>query len=221
VLGRWERLRVVGTAQDWGDVAGHLRPVAPDVLLVDAGFAAQGARVHMIRALAPRLRFIAVGVPDLDPEILRCLEAGMCAYVTTDASVEDLVETIERATSDELLCPPRIAAALSQRLSELAAAQAPLRESIRLTTREVEILHLLEQGLSNQQIAARLFIEVPTVKNHVHNILAKLHVHRRGEAANWMRNGELALRLLGEPALGDGDAVGVGDGEEHGLARQH
>jgi two-component system, NarL family, nitrate/nitrite response regulator NarL len=224
-LERRERLHVLGVARDWGEVARYFQSARPDVLIVDAGSSTLDAGVRLLRGLAPRTRFVAVAVPNSDIAILRCLEAGMSGYVTADASVPDLVETIERATSGELLCPPRIAAALGRRVSDLAAAQAPVREFARLTTREIEILHLLERGLSNQQIAARLFIEVTTVKNHVHHILAKLHVQRRGEAANWMRSvgvrREPRLRLLDEAFLGDRDPVAVGDGEEHRLARQH
>ncbi len=84
-----------------------------------------------------------------------------------------------------MLCTPRIAALLLRRVAEAAAPRSSGLE--RLTPRETEIVDLIEQGLSNKQIARRLSIELATVKNHVHNILEKLEVARRGEAVARVR----------------------------------
>jgi len=100
------------------------------------------------------------------------------------ASVEDLVAALESVGRGELLCSAQTAAALLRRVAALAAGRsAPAQPLSNLTRREREIGGLLEAGLSNKDIAVQLGIEVATVKNHVHNVLEKLQVHRRGQAA--------------------------------------
>jgi DNA-binding NarL/FixJ family response regulator len=97
-----------------------------------------------------------------------------------------------RAVKGEAVCPPRIAAGLFRRVAALSSAssdQASLQSEARLTAREAEVLALIDDGLSNKQISRRLYIEVPTVKNHVHSILDKLGARSRGEAAARVRGG--------------------------------
>ena len=103
--------------------------------------------------------------------------------MTSDASVAELVAAIESVARGESLCTPSVAAALMRRLASLARSWADADPIEPLTRREREILELIDEGLSNKQIAQRLRIELPTVKNHVHHILGKLGVHRRAEAA--------------------------------------
>jgi len=87
----------------------------------------------------------------------------------------------------EAVCSPRVAGALLRRIAALATDGRSDRVPAHLTKREREIMGLIDEGLSNKEIAKRLRIEVATVKNHVHNILEKLQVHRRGEAAARVR----------------------------------
>jgi len=186
-LGPLEHIEVQGTAEDWTEAFGHFHGRRPDIVLVDADLIPEGRGARLLADTTPRVRLVALAVPEDEVSEVRCLEAGVSAYVRSDAALGELVETIERAAGDELLCSPRIAGALGRRLSDLAAEREPSTDVARLTTREIEVVHLIEQGMSNQEIADRLFIEVATVKNHVHHILAKLHIRSRGDAADWVR----------------------------------
>jgi DNA-binding NarL/FixJ family response regulator len=114
--------------------------------------------------------------------------------VLRDGTVDDLVATIESASRGELRCSAKIAAALLRRVADLATERDISKTNARLTRREQENACLVEEGLSNKEIAARLFIEVATVKNHVHNILEKLQVRTRGEAAAAVRRRGLRVR---------------------------
>jgi DNA-binding NarL/FixJ family response regulator len=96
------------------------------------------------------------------------------------------------------VCSPRLAATLLRRVAVLAADRAQPRVEARLTARELEIVELIDEGLSNKEIASRLCIEVPTVKNHVHNILEKLDVRGRAEAAARVRPRPRRLAPVGE-----------------------
>src|SRR5262249_7739110 len=93
----------------------------------------------------------------------------------------------------EARCPPRLAATLFRRVAALANANDGAAAFLALTQRERQIVKLLEEGLSNREIAGRLGIELATAKNHVHNILEKLHVSRRSQIRsqlNWRANGD-------------------------------
>jgi len=107
--------------------------------------------------------------------------------VPRDGTLADLRAVIESVARGEVVCSPRIAASLLRRIADLAAEREPPPPELRLTSREIEIVELIDQGLSNKEIAQRLSIALPTVKNHVHSILDKLHVHRRAEAAARLR----------------------------------
>ncbi len=159
----------------------------PDVVLVDAAMADGVAAIRAVRQASPASRVIVLTVSDVDGQLLRFAEAGIAGYVTRDGSQADLVAAIESVERGEAVCSPRAAAALLERVAVLASEPPPADG--RLTARESEILDLLEAGLSNKEIGARLFIGVPTVKTHVHNILKKLGASRRGEAAARARAG--------------------------------
>jgi DNA-binding NarL/FixJ family response regulator len=118
------------------------------------------------------------------------MEAGASGYILKDHSLEDLVETIRAAQDGKVFVSPQIAAAMMERLSNLAQLFSDVENSVTgtagLTSRELEVLGLIGQGLTNQEIAEKLVIEIGTVKNHVHSILEKLNVGSRGEAAAYL-----------------------------------
>jgi DNA-binding NarL/FixJ family response regulator len=192
-LVRYDRLEVVGTAPAGGDVLDRVRECRPDAVLLDNAIAGGLSMVRAITERVPNTKVVAFAVAEADAQVLACAESGAAAYVPAEASVEDLVVVLESAVRGELMCSPRIAAMLFKRLATLACAREQWHhDELSLTGREVEIMVLLDQGLSNKEIARRLCIETATVKNHVHNILEKLHVHRRGEAAAYARRSALA-----------------------------
>jgi two-component system, NarL family, nitrate/nitrite response regulator NarL len=159
----------------------------PDVVLLDTATADGPAAVRAVATAMPGARIVALGVAETTDELLPLAEAGMAGYVTREATHEEVADAVWRAAHDELACSPRMASSLLRHVRVLAAARPGAAAEAQLTTREREIAGLIDEGLSNKQIASRLCIEVPTVKNHVHNILEKLHVSRRGEAAARLR----------------------------------
>lgn len=128
-----------------------------------------------------------MGLMESEQEILSYVEAGADGYVLRDSSVGDLLTRIRAAYQEEVLISPRVAAALMQRIGVLSRWFAPAEGGAgdlqELTPREREILDLIGRGLTNREIGERLFIEEGTVKNHVHNLLGKLEVSNRHDAA--------------------------------------
>jgi two-component system, NarL family, nitrate/nitrite response regulator NarL len=192
-LGRMVGIRVVGTATGAADALSRIRPLAPHVVLLDTAVAGMPDLVRALVAAEPTARVVALAVPERDSEVLACTEAGASGYVTDDASLADLIATVEGVARGEMRCSPKITGTLLRRVAALAAGHRPSPPVRSLTARELEVLELLDEGLSNKQIARRLCIQVVTVKNHVHHILEKLQVERRGEAAYVRRHALLAI----------------------------
>jgi len=175
----------VGTAADAVSAAAAARSAGPDAAVVDV---AMSDAFAAIRAITPYVPTLALGVGGDDLAVVQCAELGVSGYLTRDDTLADVAVAVERVTRGELLCPPEVGAALLRRMRALGPAPAPSGPAgVRLTAREMEIVELIGQGLPNKSIARRLCIELPTVKNHVHNVFEKLGVSRRDEAAAWLR----------------------------------
>jgi two-component system nitrate/nitrite response regulator NarL len=174
---------VVATAVAREDGLAHVRSSRPDVVLVALGAGAGAPLVRELVATAPGARVVMLGVTDDNPEVMPLAEAGVAGYVTTEASADEIVLVVESVARGEMPCSPRLAATLLQRVAALAQERSAPSALESLTVREHQIVELLGEGLSNKDIARSLQIEVATVKNHVHNILEKLNVERRAQAA--------------------------------------
>lgn len=199
VLGRENTVEVVGAFETL-DQSLQQRTDArqPDVVLLDTANADVLQDIREVTGVYPGAKMVALGVKRVDSDVIACAEAGVSGYVFRDATIEELLETVESSARGELRCSPTMAAVLLRRVANLArsavgtptsiapGAPGPIRVST-VTRREREILELIDRGYSNKQIGAQLFIEVATVKNHIHNILEKLGVRTRAEAAAMMR----------------------------------
>jgi two-component system, NarL family, nitrate/nitrite response regulator NarL len=198
-LDRESGIQVVGATSHLAQSVAEVWSLSPDLVLLDVAAEARVPAIAALVAAIPDVRVVAFAVPETESDIIACAEAGVAACVTREASFPELVATIERVGSGESLCSPQVAAILLRRVATLAAQRSG-EPTASLTAREREILELVGEGLSNKQIAQRLCIELPTVKNHVHNILEKLDVHSRHEAAALMRE-----RV--DPSSIDGEAL--------------
>jgi two-component system, NarL family, nitrate/nitrite response regulator NarL len=181
------RIAVIGTVTGATEALATIAARNPDVVVVDTALPGSLETIRLIHAACPKVRLVATAVPDRDADVIACAEAGAAGYATRDASAADLRDVIQRASSGEIVCSPRMAAALFLRIATLAAQGKNEPSLSRLTPREHEIVLLIEEGLSNKQIARRLQIELTTVKNHVHHILEKLGVGGRDAVAAWLR----------------------------------
>ncbi len=183
------RFEVCGSAATASETLAHVREEEFDIVLVDSYLPGAGALVREIAQRRSDTKVVVLGVEEAEEEILPLVEAGIAGYVTREGSLADLKASVECAVRRESVASPRIVATLMQRVASLTLERTSASEPGPLTTRERQIASLIEEGLSNRDIARRLDIGLPTVKNHVHNILEKLHVHRRGEAVARLRSG--------------------------------
>lgn len=192
VLSEEPDIHVVSTAVTVEEVLGKLERSNCNMVLAAANLPDGGALTltEAVIAAYPQTNVLIIGVPKSERVILQYVMAGAAGYVLKDVPVERLLDNVRAAHQDEALVSPTIAAALMNQVAELAqiSTQYTLdpQAVADLTTREREVLSLIGDGLTNQEIAERLFIEVGTVKNHVHNILRKLDVNSREEAASYL-----------------------------------
>ena len=171
------RVRVVALPSSYDEVVDELTSAPPHVVLLDIGLVELDRIVAFVLDSAELVKIAALGAGDPEREVLACAEAGIHGYIDHEATLEELLTSLEALVHDEMPCSPRIAAALMRALRTRVRA-----EGSALTRREAEVLDLVTAGYSNKQIAARLHIEVATVKHHVHHILTKLNVRTRAEA---------------------------------------
>jgi two-component system nitrate/nitrite response regulator NarL len=174
-------IAVLGTCADRADARQQVATLQPDVVLIDVRARESLELIRDLRSQGVRCKVLAFAVEEIAADILACAEAGAAGYVTADVSIEDLVRAIERIARAELVCSPRIAAQLFGRISERGEEWS--LEVKTLTPRERQVLDCIRQGHSNKEIAQKLNIAEPTVKNHVHHLLEKLDVTTRAQAA--------------------------------------
>jgi len=192
VLSEEPDIYVVGTAVTTEEALGKLDRSNCNMILATVTLPHNEAMTltETVAASHPDTKVLLIGVPQSESVILQYVMAGASGYVLRDVPVEQLLENIRAAHKDQALVSPAIAAALMNQVAELAhlSAQNHLDPQAidSLSNREREVLNLIADGLTNQEIAERLVIEVGTVKNHVHNILQKLKVTSRSEAASYL-----------------------------------
>lgn len=138
----------------------------------------------------PAVKVLVLGLQESEKQILKYVEAGADGYILRDDSVGELLKNIRAADNEKAFVPPDVAYALLSRLNELAQVfsnvNSGIEEPVDLTPREREVLGLIAEGHTNKEIAEQLYIEVGTVKNHVHSILQKMDVSSRDDAAAFL-----------------------------------
>ncbi|MGW5192754.1 response regulator transcription factor [Kribbella sp. NPDC004138] len=182
-LGQVAGIDVIGTASSMEEALTRCGDGRPDIILVDVS-APPGARIVSTLANGyPGAHLVALAAPEDDESIIACAAAGVAGFVAREGTLRDIVSTARAVARGDSACPPTVTAALLRRVGSLGPQAGDQPGASQLTSRERQILSLIDEGLSNREIGGRLCIEVSTVKNHVHNILAKLGARRRSEAA--------------------------------------
>ncbi|HYI49241.1 MAG TPA: response regulator transcription factor [Allosphingosinicella sp.] len=203
-------IEVVGSSD--AALLGEVADSHPDVVLLDVSSPAILESATFLRRIVPDVKIVALGVAEVDQVVLACAQAGVSGFVYAQGSANDVAAAVHSAVRGELVCSPRTAGMLLNRISGLVAPAKDISGDA-LTPREHEIMMFVNEGLSNKQIAALLGIRDTTVKNHVHSVLGKLRVRRRGEAAAQLRQ----RQRRGEAPAGWRARQAPSGGNGHGL----
>jgi len=177
---------IVGEAAGGAEAVRIVSETAPDVVVMDLNMPGMTGveATRQISALAPLTRVVVLTISDEDSDVMDAILAGACGYLLKDASIQELMQGIQAAAVGESLISPTIAAKVLRRVRS-TSSQPDIERTIRaeLSDREIEVLKLIANGKDNAQIAAELHISPKTVKNHISNILMKLQIDNRIQAA--------------------------------------
>jgi DNA-binding NarL/FixJ family response regulator len=179
-------VNVVGEAPNGQTAIRLASELAPDVIIMDLNMPGLTGveTTRKLTGIAPLTRVVVLTISADDDDVMDAVMAGACGYLLKDASIQELIIGIRAAAAGESLISPQIAAKLLRRLRS-QSSNVDAAETIRaeLSDREIEVLKLIANGKDNAQIARELFISPKTVKNHISNILMKLQIENRIQAA--------------------------------------
>ncbi|MEP7357419.1 MAG: response regulator transcription factor [Anaerolineales bacterium] len=182
-FGTLDDIEMVGEAASGAEAVALAGQHAPDVVLMDLIMPGMDGvqATQLVKKASPRTQVIVLTSYHEDEHIFPAIRAGALSYVLKDIDPDELAEAIRRAHAGEAVLHPRVAARLVQELHG-AGGDAPNPFSD-LTERELDVLRLVAAGQTNKDIAASLVISEKTVKSHISNILGKLHLADRTQAA--------------------------------------
>lgn len=185
------------TAWDLPTLLSEVDRRVPDAILLNVDTPDSTTMLQLGLDLDRRTRVIVYGLStDRESEIVACAEAGVAGLHLRTESFDHLLALTNSSGDGRAQCSPEVSSILLKRVYAFAAQANPDATTDVLTPREIEILELIEQGLTNQQIASRLSLTLHTVKNHVHNLLSKLGVTSRSEAVTVFRATKYVNRAL-------------------------
>lgn len=183
-LGQNECLVILGAVEP-GDALAEVGRFDPDLVLLDARESHGLDLAETLLARRPELRIVALAVSELAGYAIAATWRGIAGFVPRNGSIDDVISVLERLTAQR---EPAVAGTDEFEPGDLLKRRVVPRPAVAdLTRRQGEILEMIELGLSNKEIARNLHIGLGTVKNHVHNILERLNVRCRNQAAHCMR----------------------------------
>jgi DNA-binding NarL/FixJ family response regulator len=202
-----------GVAADLGEAVAALTAQSSPIILIDAALPDGLGAVARLRQVAPSAQIVALGLRETEAEVIAWAQAGVCGYVPRSVGLSELADFVGKIMRHEQVSSTRITGGLLRWIAKgphvAAPSTAPL-DAIALTAREDQVVRLIAAGLSNKEIARHLHIGLATVKSHVHNVLCKLGLERRGQLARWMRIHDPALESWPAP-IQPAEYNGIGD----------
>jgi len=179
-------IAVGGEAADGAEAVTRANELAPDVVLMDVRMPKRSGieATAQIKELLPHVKILMLTISDEEADLYDAIKAGASGYLLKEIPIEEVSDAIRSVWAGQSRISPSMASKLLTEFAAISKAteERPQMPAPRLTEREMEVLKLVAQGLNNRDIAKKLYISENTVKNHIRNILEKLHLHSRMEA---------------------------------------
>ena len=186
VLEQEPDLELVGEASDGTEAVEKAQELMPDVILMDVRMPKRSGieATVQIRDLMPHVKILMLTISDEEADLYEAIKAGASGYLLKEIPIEEVADAIRSVWAGQSRISPSMASKLLNEFAAIskASAEKPEIPAPRLTDREMEVLKLVAKGMNNRDIAKELYISENTVKNHIRNILEKLHLHSRMEA---------------------------------------
>lgn len=171
-----------------------IKELKPNVILLDLGLRSQNSLhvVEIVKKDFPDAKIIVMDLAPVQADILQYVKAGANGFILKDASLNDFLITIRTVADGSTVLPPLLVDSLFSQIVDHAVREGKtkLKEAVRMTAREREVIVLLGEGLTNKEIAQKIHVSTFTIKSHIHNIMEKLALHTRLEIANYSYTGE-------------------------------
>jgi DNA-binding NarL/FixJ family response regulator len=179
-------IEVAGEATDGDEAVDRAEATTPDVVLMDVRMPKRSGieATRMIKEILPSTQILMLTISDEEADLYEAIKAGAAGYLLKEISIDEVSNAVRAVHQGQSLISPSMASKLLNEFASMVKRQDERTQlpGPRLTDRELEVLKLVAKGLNNRDIGQELFISENTVKNHVRNILEKLHLHSRMEA---------------------------------------
>ena len=185
---------VISASGDGKNALLKIKQLKPNVVLLDLGLRSQNSLrvVEIVKKDFSLAKIIVMDLAPIQADILQYVKAGANGFILKDASLNDLLITIRTVNEGATVLPPLLVDSLFSQIVEYAVREgkSKLKEAVRMTKREREVIGFLSEGMSNKEIGQKTHISTYTVKSHIHNIMEKLALHTRLEIANYSYTAE-------------------------------
>jgi len=194
ILKGHEDIVIIAAYGDGKNTLQKIRQLKPNVILLDLGLRSQNSLhvVEIVKRDFPDAKIIVMDLAPVQADILQYVKAGANGFILKDASLNDFLLTIRSVAEGSTILPPLLVDSLFSQIVDYAVKNGKfkLKEAVRMTSREREVIGFLGEGLANKEIAQKIHVSTYTVKSHIHNIMEKLALHTRLEIANYSYTGE-------------------------------
>jgi DNA-binding NarL/FixJ family response regulator len=194
ILKAHKDILIIAASGDGKHTLLKIKELKPNVILLDLGLRSQNSLhvVEIVKKDFPDAKIIVMDLAPVQADILQYVKAGANGFILKDASLNDFLITIRTVSEGATVLPPLLVDSLFSQIIDHAVREGKtkLKEAVRMTIREREVIVLLSEGMSNKDIAQKIHVSTYTVKSHIHNIMEKLALHTRLEIANYSYTGE-------------------------------
>ncbi len=193
MLQKQPEIDVVGSIGNGDNIKQIMRKNKPEIIILDFGLRSRSSLflVKLIKKSFPSVKIIIMDLVPLDTEIYEFIQAGVSGFILKDATVDDFLKTINSVAKGLQVLPVNLTESLFSQIVEHAISgsnPSALKDSVRMTKREKQVIELISEGQSNKEIAQNLHLSTYTVKSHVHNILEKLALRTRVQIAKYLHD---------------------------------
>ena len=189
ILKSHKDIDIIAASGDGKRTLAKIKQLKPNIVLLDLGLRSQNSLrvVEVVKQDFPLAKIIVMDLAPVQADILQYVKAGANGFILKDASLNDFLITIRSVSEGATILPPLLIDSLFSQIVDHAVREGKikLKEAVRMTQREREVITLLCEGMSNKEIAHRIHRSTYTVKSHIHNIMEKLALHTRLEIANY------------------------------------
>jgi len=193
-------IKIVSASGNSENTILKIHKLKPNVILLDLGLRNQNSLhvIEMVKKEFPKSNVIIMDLAPVHADILQYVKAGASGFILKDASLDDFLVTIKAVSEGIKVLPPTLTDSLFSQIVEHAikGGKVKLKDAVRMTKREREVIEQIADGLSNKEIGQRLHVSSYTIRSHIHNIMEKLTLHTRLEIANYTYNSGILKTIV-------------------------